>query len=172
MIKQVPIANVLSVIARYIRFAEELTTDAFRSSICDKSMFAVFADLPWTRLLFLPETAAEFRNMTYDPYQQQSPYPPPRHREDGTNTVIAIIRAVTGLITAIFVLHILFVVFDANQGNEFVSLIYTLAKALVLSLGDVFTPDDAKIGVVLNYGFATILYLVVSQFIIKALRHR
>lgn len=107
------------------------------------------------------------------PYQQQPPsYPPPRRHDDGVNAVIGIIRAVTGVTTTIFVLHILFVVLDANQGNEFVSFVYLMAKTLVLGLGDVFTPDDAEIGVVLNYGFAAILYLVVGQFIIKALRRR
>lgn len=106
------------------------------------------------------------------PYQQPPNYPPGRRGDDGANTIIAIIRAATGVTTTIFVLHILFVVLDANQGNEFVSFVYALAKALVLGLGDVFTPEDAEIGVVLNYGFAAILYLVVGQFIIKALRRR
>lgn len=109
------------------------------------------------------------------PYQQQPghPYPPGSgRRDDGANTVIAIVRVVTGITTAIFMAHILFVVLEANQGNGFVSFVYSLAKALVLGLGDVFTPDDAKVGVVLNYGFAAILYLVVGQLVIKALRRR
>lgn len=106
------------------------------------------------------------------PYHQQPHYPPASRREDGTNTVIGIVRAVTAITTTVFVMHILFVVLDANQGNEFVGFVYTMAKALVLGLGDVFTPDDAEIGVVLNYGFAAVLYLVVGQFVIKALRKR
>jgi hypothetical protein len=36
--------------------------------------------------------------------------------------------------------------------------------------GDVFTPDDAKIGLVLNYGLAAIIYLAIGQFIAKMLR--
>lgn len=86
------------------------------------------------------------------------------------DTAIRIVRTVTAIATTIFVLHILFVVFDANQGNEFVSFVYTMAKALVLGLGDVFTPDDAEIGVVLNYGFAALLYFIIGQFVIKMLR--
>ncbi|MPY81009.1 MAG: hypothetical protein GEV04_21745 [Actinophytocola sp.] len=76
----------------------------------------------------------------------------------------------TGFTTAVFLLHILFVVFEANQGNAFVALVYGLAKTLVLGLGDVFTPDEAKIGVILNYGFAALVYVIVGHVIIRALR--
>jgi hypothetical protein len=90
-------------------------------------------------------------------------------RRDGSGAVAGLIQAVTGLIVAIFVLHILFSVFEANQDNGFVDGIYNVARALVLGLGDVFTPDDAKLGVVLNYGLAALLYLVVGQLIVRAL---
>lgn len=111
------------------------------------------------------------------PYPQQQPYPPPppypqdRHR-DSTGTLIAIVRVVVGLATTVFLLHILFVLLEANQGNGFVSFVYMLAKALVLGLGDVFTPDEAKVGVVMNYGLAALVYAVVGHVIINALRRR
>ncbi|WP_245959703.1 hypothetical protein [Prauserella flavalba] len=122
--------------------------------------------------------------MTYDPYHGSDPYRgdpraagyadrapgTERRRDDGANTVIALVRAVVSVVVAVFVLHILFVVLDANQGNGFVATIYTVAKALVLGLGDVFTPEDAVLGVVMNYGLAALLYLVLGQFVIKALR--
>lgn len=128
--------------------------------------------------------------MNYRPHQGPNPYPPQnpgyyppqgppqgeyhdpnnRRREGGADTVANIIRVVTGVVVTVFVLHILFVVFDANQGNEFVSFVYGLAQVLVLGLGDVFTPDDALLGVVLNYGLAALVYLVVGRLIIKALR--
>ncbi|MER7546219.1 hypothetical protein [Actinomadura sp.] len=80
-----------------------------------------------------------------------------------------VVHVVTGIIVSIFLLHIVFVIFGANQGNGFVHGIYNVAKALVLGLGDVFTPDDATLGVVLNYGFAALLYLVIGQLIVRAL---
>lgn len=94
----------------------------------------------------------------------------PRRHDDGAETIAGIVRAVTTGIAAIFILHILFVVLDANQGNSFVSFIYSAAKVFVLGFGDVFTPDDAVVGVVLNYGFAALVYLVVGQLIVKLLR--
>ena len=97
---------------------------------------------------------------------------PPEYdrRGDGADTVANIIRVVVGLIMTIFVLHILFVGFHANHGNEFVSFVYMLAKTFVLGLGDVFTPNDAVLGVVLNYGLAALVYAVLGQLIIKLLR--
>lgn len=95
---------------------------------------------------------------------------PPSDRRSGGDILANVIRVVTGLVVMVFVLHILFVVLDANQGNEFVSFIYSLAQVLVLGLGDVFTPDDAVLGVVLNYGFAALIYLVVSRLITKAIQ--
>ncbi|MBK0866294.1 hypothetical protein INP57_05705 [Saccharopolyspora sp. HNM0986] len=82
------------------------------------------------------------------------------------------VDVLTSVIVLAFVLHILFVVFDANQGNQFVSAVYTLAKTLVLGLGDVFTPNDALLGVVLNYGVAALVYLVIGRLIARALRRR
>ncbi|WP_433468568.1 hypothetical protein [Spirillospora sp. CA-128828] len=82
------------------------------------------------------------------------------------------IRVITGFVAAIFLLHIVFVVFEANQGNGFVHGVYNFAKVLVLGLGDVFTPDDAKLGVALNYGLAALLYVVVGQLVISAFNRR
>ncbi|MFI0470173.1 hypothetical protein ACH347_39415 [Saccharopolyspora sp. 5N102] len=127
--------------------------------------------------------------MNYRPQPGHNPYPPHNHgnypqqsgyygeqhhdrgrRDDDASTVAHVIRVVTGIVVTIFALHVLFVVFDANQGNEFVWFVYMLAKTLVLGLGDVFTPDDALLGVVLNYSLAALVYVVVGQLIIKALR--
>lgn len=127
--------------------------------------------------------------MSYYPPPGRGPYPPqgpgyyehpdgyddghaPRRRDDGARAVANVIHVVTGLVVSVFVLHILFVVLGANHGNGFVVFIRMLARTLVLGLGDVFTPDDAVLGVVLNYGLAALVYLVVGQLIIRALRRR
>ena len=54
--------------------------------------------------------------------------------------------------------------------NSFVQFVYVLAKVFVLGFGDVFTPNDAKIGLVLNYGLAALMYLVIGKLIARALR--
>ena len=122
--------------------------------------------------------------MNYDPRQgpppQQGYYPPPPGQHDGypqgrrpgeaSETIAHIIRVVVGVVVGIFALHVLFVVLDANQGNGFVSFIYTLAQTFVLGLGDVFTPDDELLGVILNYALAALIWFIVGQFVIKLLR--
>lgn len=130
--------------------------------------------------------------MSYPPQHGRNPYPPHDHghypqrdgyyegrpydergrRDDASETVANVIRIVVGAVVAIFALHVLFVIFDANRGNEFVSFVYLMAKTLVLGLGDVFTPGDALLGVILNYGLAALVYLVVGQLVIKAVRRR
>lgn len=119
---------------------------------------------------------SQCRTMSYhDPYERSGPPPagyadPYRRRRDGADRVATVIHVVTSVIVGIFVLHVLFVLADANRLNDFVQLIYYLAQIFVLGFGDVFTPEDAVLGVVLNYGFAALIYLAVSQLVIKALR--
>lgn len=103
-------------------------------------------------------------------YPPQGEYPPAQRRNGAGDGVANLVHVITGVIVTIFVLHILFVIFGANQGNEFVSLVYGLAQTLVLGLGDVFTPDDAVLGVALNYGLAALVYLVIGRLVIKAIR--
>lgn len=76
----------------------------------------------------------------------------------------------TALISLVFVLHIVFVVTGANQENDFVAFTYGTAKFFVFGLGDVFTPGDATIGVVLNYGLAALIYLFAGRIIARALK--
>lgn len=86
---------------------------------------------------------------------------------DGIGRTVQVISA---LIALVFVLHIVFVMTAANQGNDFVAFVYSVAKFFVFGLGDVFTPNDAMIGVALNYGLAAIIYLVVGRIIARALK--
>lgn len=117
------------------------------------------------------DSRAQYDQPPYPPQNQQhGDYYGARRGRDGSEAVANVVRVVTGAVVTIFVLHILFTVFDANQGNGFVAFVYGAAKVLVLGLGDVFTPDDALLGVVLNYGLAALAYLVVGQLVIKALR--
>ncbi|TYC20826.1 hypothetical protein FXF52_29275 [Micromonospora sp. MP36] len=76
----------------------------------------------------------------------------------------------TSGVAFIFALHIFFSLAKANQSNGFVEFVYVLAKVFVLGFGDVFTPNDAKVGLVLNYGLAALVYLVVGRLIARALR--
>lgn len=128
-----------------------------------------------------PQQPGPYQQQPPGPYPQQ-PGPPPhqggyydepprdRRRDDSAESIAHIVRIVVGVVIAIFTLHVLFVVFDANQGNGFVSFVYTMAQVFVLGLGDVFTPDDELLGVVLNYALAALVWAIGGKLIIKALR--
>lgn len=114
-----------------------------------------------------------------DPYGEDDySYPPQRgyyggrrpRRHDGADALANLIHTIVTVIAGLFILHMLFVVLDANEGNSFVSFVYSAAKVFVLGFGDVFTPRDATVGVVLNYGFAALIYIVIGQLVIKLLR--
>ncbi|HKN97494.1 MAG TPA: hypothetical protein VJX10_10290 [Pseudonocardiaceae bacterium] len=91
-------------------------------------------------------------------------------RADRTNLIANTIRVATALIALVFVLHIVFTVFGANQDNGFVAFVYGVAKVFVFGFGDVFTPGDATIGLIANYGLAAIVYLVVGRLLYGTLR--
>ncbi|MCI2421582.1 hypothetical protein MOQ72_29530 [Saccharopolyspora sp. K220] len=121
------------------------------------------------------------RHRDRDPYPQRhrerDPYEERRSADRGdrfhgpsADAIGRTIQVLSALISLVFVLHIVFVVTGANQSNDFVSFTYSTAKFFVLGLGDVFTPEDATIGVVLNYGLAAVIYLVAGRIIARALK--
>lgn len=114
---------------------------------------------------------------------QRRPYPQPeespiayqreRDRRADRVTIIAnVIRLATALIALCFVLHIVFVLFGANQSSGIVSFSALMAKVFLLGFGKVFTPSNATIGVVLNDGLAAIIYAVTGKLVARTLRRR
>jgi hypothetical protein len=93
-------------------------------------------------------------------------------RADHVNIIANVIRVVTALIALVFVLHIVFTLFGANQNSGIVAFVYGTARVFVFGFGDVFTPSDATIGLVVNYGLAAIVYLVVGRIVYRTLRNR
>jgi hypothetical protein len=93
-------------------------------------------------------------------------------RADRTTVIANTIRVATALIALVFVLHIVFTLFGANPNSGVVAFVYGTARIFVFGFGDVFTPGDATIGLIVNYGLAAIVYLVVGRVIHRTLRQR
>jgi hypothetical protein len=68
------------------------------------------------------------------------------------------------------VLHIIFVIGDANAANGIVSFVKGWAESLSLSFKNLFMPTDPKLSVLVNYGIAAIFWLVVSAIVAKVIR--
>ncbi|MET8677206.1 hypothetical protein ABZW18_06350 [Streptomyces sp. NPDC004647] len=88
----------------------------------------------------------------------------------GSHAAGTAVSVITGLIASVLALHIFFVIFAANQGNDFVLFINDLAGSLALGMDPLFTPESAKTGVFLNYGFAAVLYMGIGQLVSRLLR--
>lgn len=81
-----------------------------------------------------------------------------------------IVSVLSTLFAVALALHIVFVIFDANQANPLVTLAADLAEGLVVFFRDLFTPEDARVGVLVNYGMAAIFWLIVGRIVIALLR--
>ena len=74
---------------------------------------------------------------------------------------------VVGVIALILVLHIVFVLFGANSANSIVLTDANWARHLAAWFDGLFTTSNAKWNVVLNYGIATLIYLVVGRLLAR-----
>ncbi|MCW3840767.1 hypothetical protein ONA70_11715 [Micromonospora yasonensis] len=118
-----------------------------------------------------PPPPTPYAPPAYPPAPYATPAVPRQRGQTDAATIAArVVVGVTGSVAFIFALHVFFSLAKANQDNGFVQFVYVLAKVFVLGFGDVFTPNDAKIGLVLNYGLAALVYLVIGRLIARALR--
>lgn len=88
----------------------------------------------------------------------------------GSHTAGTVVSVISGLIASVLALHIVFVIFEANQGNQFALFIHDTAQSLSLGMGPLFTPGNAKTGVLLNYGLAAVLYLGAGHLLSRLFR--
>jgi hypothetical protein len=77
----------------------------------------------------------------------------------------AIIMLVVGVIAVILVLHIIFVLIGTNPSNTIVSTDANWAGHLAAWFKGMFTTSSSKWNAVLDYGLATIVYLIVGRLV-------
>ena len=70
------------------------------------------------------------------------------------------------------VIGILFVVFEANKDNGIVKAVTDAAKFLAGPFDGMFTPEDRKLEIAVNWGIALIVYVIVGRFIAGLLNRR
>ncbi|MEU4671258.1 hypothetical protein AB0F91_25565 [Amycolatopsis sp. NPDC023774] len=93
-----------------------------------------------------------------------------RTREQAFSFLATLVRWVGLIFAAILVLYVIFTVGEANPDNGIVSFVRSWADGLSIGFKDLFTPSDAKLRVLVNYGIAAIFWLVVSGIVAKILR--
>ncbi|MDT8910822.1 hypothetical protein [Amycolatopsis sp. PS_44_ISF1] len=110
-----------------------------------------------------PEEVAE-------PKPKRAPIDWRRGREQVFSPLASIVRWIGLIFAALLVLHVIFVIGEANAANGIVSFVRSWADGLSLGFKDLFTPSDAKLRVLVNYGIAAVFWLVVSAILARIIR--
>jgi hypothetical protein len=93
----------------------------------------------------------------------------------GTHTkiaavVAALIRIVGGLFVLILVAHVVLTLGDANPANTIARFVAYWADRLQLGFRGLFTPADARVRIVVDYGLAALFWLVVTWLLVRLVR--
>lgn len=100
---------------------------------------------------------------------------PTRHTAAGVGkTVLGVVANLVRwaglLVVVVLVVRVLLTVGGANPHNGITSFFTTWSEPLAWGFKDLFTPDDAKLRVLVNYGLAAICWLIVSSILARILR--
>lgn len=82
----------------------------------------------------------------------------------------SVIRWVGVLFAVVLVIYVILTVGDANPNNGITQFIHSWADTVSLGFKNLFTPDDAKLRVLVNYGIAALFWLVVTSIVAKLIR--
>jgi preprotein translocase subunit SecG len=81
-----------------------------------------------------------------------------------------LVRVLAMIICVLLALHIAFVVFSANQDNAIVRTVNDWADWFAWRFRDIFVPKDERVGVLVNYGIAAVVYLIVGRIVAGLIR--
>jgi len=77
------------------------------------------------------------------------------------------ISIVTTVVVLFIIAGILLVVLEANQSNDIVSVINDVAETLASPFEDLFTLDEQKVEVAVNWGLAALVYAIVGRVLAR-----
>ena len=80
-----------------------------------------------------------------------------------SDTAAAAVRVIAMIICVLLALHIAFVVFKANDDNAIVRTVNDWADWFAWRFRDMFVPKDERVGVLVNYGIAAVVYLIAGR---------
>ncbi|GAB2829520.1 hypothetical protein [Lentzea nigeriaca] len=73
-------------------------------------------------------------------------------------------------LAVVLVVHVVLTVGGANPDNPITSSVKAVAQPLALAFRDLFTPADAKLRVLVNFGLAAVFWLVVRAIVLRLVR--
>ncbi|HWE91351.1 MAG TPA: hypothetical protein VG317_17960 [Pseudonocardiaceae bacterium] len=90
------------------------------------------------------------------------------------STVVGVLAGVVrwaGLLVAvILVVRVLLTVGGANPTNGITSTFTTWSDSLAWGFKNLFTPGDAKLRILVNYGLAALFWLIISSIVSRLIR--
>lgn len=84
--------------------------------------------------------------------------------------IATLVRLIGVVAAVILVVYVIFIAGHANPANYLTAFVSGWAHQLNLGLDTLFTPKDALLAVVVDYGIAAILWLVVTGLVARILR--
>jgi hypothetical protein len=88
----------------------------------------------------------------------------------GAGQLASVLRVVGLVIVAVLAVFIVLTLLDANFGNTFAAAVRDLAAYFDLGLSNLFLPANPKIGVLLNYGIAAVIWYVITSVVVRLVR--
>ncbi|GAA4801927.1 hypothetical protein GCM10023200_43730 [Actinomycetospora chlora] len=81
----------------------------------------------------------------------------------------SVIRILTVVFAAILVIHVILAVAGANPANGITIFFSDLANNLTLGIGDLFLPASESLKIILNFGLAAVVWIVIGIVVSKLL---
>lgn len=86
------------------------------------------------------------------------------------SALAALLRIVGGLFVLILVAHIVLTLGDANPANSITRLVAYWADRLQLGFRGLFTPQDGKTRVIVDYGLPAAVWLIATWVLVRLVR--
>ena len=91
-------------------------------------------------------------------------------RRRGGAVLSTVINVLTGIVLAILLLAILFVLLSANPRNGLVRSVNRFAVDLIGPFRDLFLPRNADLRAILNFGIPAVIYGIVGAALARVAR--
>lgn len=88
----------------------------------------------------------------------------------GIDALGNVLRIIGMAIVGVLVIFIVLTLLDANPDNGLTRIVSDLANTFSLGLGNLFQPEEPKLGVVLNYGTAALIWFAITTIVVRLVR--
>jgi hypothetical protein len=91
-------------------------------------------------------------------------------RARAVDIVVTVVRTVCGFAALVLAGHVLLTIGGANPANGITRFVDNWSRLFALGFRDLFTPGNADLGVIVNYGIAALFWLALAAVITSVLR--